>query len=293
MKKCLIFTQKNSEFYFKEEYPDLNLKTTSLEVDDVIVEFSSLKDKPVLHSGQNLEFEKYDSVMFRNSFRNNGVEFTMLFGKIFENFYKIKSCQSVFASEKCLLPTKSLQTYCLFKNKLPIIDSWIGYGNAFLKLEMFDFKYPAIVKLSSGSEGKEVFLVKSKEEAIEVFNQFKSEILLVQPFLLNDGDVRVMVLGNKAIWAIARKTESANEYRNNVAQGGATELLTLTDEMENLAVRASEAVYYDLAGVDLIKVRDSNEWKVMEVNWTPSIAAFKSKEPISTDEEMMRMLIEN
>ncbi|MFB6176885.1 MAG: aspartyl protease family protein, partial [Halobaculum sp.] len=84
-------------------------------------------------------------------------------------------------------------------------------------------------------------------------------------------DVRAYVVDGEPVAAM-RRTAPSDDWRSNVAVGGET--ADVTDELSatavNDAVRATETLGLDAAGVDL--VRDGDGWAVLEVNAT---AGFK------------------
>ena len=87
-------------------------------------------------------------------------------------------------------------------------------------------------------------------------------------------DIRVFVVGGRAIGAIERRAQR-DEWRTNVARGASARLVELPDGWEQLAVRATEAVGADYAGVDLLPSRDGRVF-VLEVNGIPGWRALQS-----------------
>jgi RimK family alpha-L-glutamate ligase len=97
----------------------------------------------------------------------------------------------------------------------------------------------------------------------------------VQAFLERDGerhsDLRVYVVGDEVVGAM-RRLAPRDDWRTNVALGGDVEEAgdALTDEVVDIATRATDVVGLDYAGVDLVESEDG--WFVLEVNPT---AGFK------------------
>lgn len=87
----------------------------------------------------------------------------------------------------------------------------------------------------------------------------------------DQSDVRVYVVDGEVIAAMSR-TASGGDWRANVARGGTT--ADMMDELSaharELALRATDAIGLDIAGVDLM--RHDERWIVLEVNPT---AGFK------------------
>lgn len=84
-------------------------------------------------------------------------------------------------------------------------------------------------------------------------------------------DRRIYVVGETVVGAMNRYAP-ADDWRTNVALGGRVEDATedLTEPQREMAIRATEVIGLDYAGVDLVP--DGDEWYVLEVNPT---AGFK------------------
>jgi tetrahydromethanopterin:alpha-L-glutamate ligase len=99
----------------------------------------------------------------------------------------------------------------------------------------------------------------------------KSGVVYLQEFLESAApsprDIRVFVVGDRVAGAIYRVAPPGS-WISNLSQGGAPERCPLTGEIENLALRANEAVGTVYSGVDLIETAEG--LAVLEVNGTPS-----------------------
>ena len=79
-------------------------------------------------------------------------------------------------------------------------------------------------------------------------------------------DWRLMVIDNKVCAAMSRRSQ---HWITNFAQGAECFSTTITTEMEQLAIKATQAVQADYAGVDLIRNQDGS-YTVLEVNSVPA-----------------------
>jgi len=79
-------------------------------------------------------------------------------------------------------------------------------------------------------------------------------------------DWRLMVIDNKVCAAMSRRSQ---HWITNFAQGAECFSTTVTEEMEQLAIKATQAVQADYAGVDLIRNQDGS-YTVLEVNSVPA-----------------------
>ncbi|MFW5447845.1 MAG: RimK family alpha-L-glutamate ligase [Methylophagaceae bacterium] len=79
-------------------------------------------------------------------------------------------------------------------------------------------------------------------------------------------DWRLMVIDNQVCAAMSRRSQ---HWITNFAQGAECFTTTVTPEMEQLAIKATQAVQADYAGVDLIRQQDGS-YTVLEVNSVPA-----------------------
>jgi RimK family alpha-L-glutamate ligase len=150
---------------------------------------------------------------------------------------------------------------------------------------------PVILKLLSGTHGKGVMLGRDIEEiqaSLETVWAL-NETLLIQEFIRdNPGqDIRVLVVGGRALGAMKR-TARLGSFRANVHQGAAVAEYPLDEELEWLALRATEVMGLDVAGVDV--VHGSGGYSVIEVNSAPGFAGFERATGIDVAAELLRYL---
>jgi ribosomal protein S6--L-glutamate ligase len=98
----------------------------------------------------------------------------------------------------------------------------------------------------------------------------------------------VFVMGGRVRAAMRRV---GSEWRTNVAQGGRTERVELSDDAMSLAVRAAEAVGCPVAGVDLLS-GTRGELYVIEVNAVPGWKALAPTCGVDIAAELVRFVVE-
>jgi len=79
-------------------------------------------------------------------------------------------------------------------------------------------------------------------------------------------DIRCIVVGEKVVAAIYRYSDK-NEWKTNMALGGKAEPCKVTNEMEDLCIRATRTMKGEILGVDLME-SDKKGLLVHEVNNT-------------------------
>ena len=133
--------------------------------------------------------------------------------------------------------------------------------------------WPLVIKENKGSFGAQVYLANNKDEAAKILAHIGEHDCLFQRFIkISAGrDLRVTVVGGKAICAMERQSASSQEFRSNIGAGGTASAKALTPLEEKLAVDAANALGLDFAGVDILYGRDENERYICEVNSNPQL----------------------
>lgn len=139
------------------------------------------------------------------------------------------------------------------------------------KLEEFD--YPLLIKPVDGARGQGVMKFESGEE----FKKFLKEdphVLffpnLIQKWIPNDGDYRIVVLGDQVVAAV-KKSRIEGNVTANMSQGNEAIPVQIDKELEEIAVKAAKAVGIEFAGVDIIEDKITGKRYVLEVNLSPQI----------------------
>ncbi len=134
--------------------------------------------------------------------------------------------------------------------------------------------FPAIVKPTNGSRGRNISIIENKKDLAN-FIQKNPEDLLVQEYLPIEWDIRIFVVGNKVLGGIKRYVLEG-DCRSNASLGSQTEPFEVTSEIEEIALRATKTLHYSVAGVDLAWAKNKQNWFVIEVNISPQWHAFKA-----------------
>ncbi len=132
-----------------------------------------------------------------------------------------------------------------------------------------------IVKPLFGAGGHGMVRVNDEEIAHRVFRALEREraVYYLQEAVPHEGrDVRAFVVADRVVAAAWRCAEG---WRTNVAQGARVERTELPPAWQELAVRASQAVAAEYAGVDLLPLRDGRV-QVLEVNSIPGWQGLQS-----------------
>ncbi|MDO4698136.1 MAG: RimK family alpha-L-glutamate ligase [Pasteurellaceae bacterium] len=185
---------------------------------------------------------------------------------------------------------QSLQ--CLAAAGIPVPNTVIAGELVNSLNRVSPFSYPIIIKTLSGSQGVGVMLSENQSNAISLLDTLNVAKIntLTQQFVLEakGQDIRAFVIGNRVV-ATMQRQGTEGEFRANIHQGGSAKNIILTDAEQQLAVKATQALGLDVAGVDLI--RSENGLLVLEVNASPGLEMIEkvSGEPIA--EQMIDYLM--
>ncbi len=134
--------------------------------------------------------------------------------------------------------------------------------------------WPCIVKASDGQKGENNYLVKSKDTLEDTLVKLDGKQIILQEFIENQGDWRVLCFGEKVRMGFFRQAASALSHHNNASTGGRTQLFQTKDiaqEVISLAQSAAKVTNVQIAGVDIIP-NSSGKLYLLEVNHPPQIA---------------------
>jgi len=131
---------------------------------------------------------------------------------------------------------------------------------------------PLVIKLLEGTQGLGVVLAdnqNSAESILEAFNGLKARVI-VQEFIkeAKGADLRAFIVDGVVVGAMKRQGKEG-EFRSNLHRGGSAEIVQLTDEEENAALKAAKTMGLGIAGVDILQ--SARGPLILEVNSSPGL----------------------
>jgi RimK family alpha-L-glutamate ligase len=158
------------------------------------------------------------------------------------------------------------------------------------------FNFPVIIKGSGGDRGTRVFKADNLEEMEKLVRDLrKSETeegkrYMLQEYIPNNGDYRVLVLGKKVL-GVMKRSAKQNCFLNNYSAGGTVEVAELPENIKQLAVKATEVCGLMVAGVDVaFRDNDLNRPVIWEVNKGPQFKGFMKATGIDVPAEIVKFL---
>lgn len=148
---------------------------------------------------------------------------------------------------------------------------------------------PMILKLLEGTQGLGVVLAETKKAAksvLEAFNGLEARVVL-QEFIAEakGADVRAFVVDGKVVGAMKRQAKEG-EFRSNLHRGGTAELITLSDEEEDAAIKSARVMGLGIAGVDMLQ--SSRGPLILEVNSSPGLEGIEQATKKDIANEIIR-----
>ncbi|GAA5525399.1 glutathione synthetase [Microbulbifer aestuariivivens] len=136
---------------------------------------------------------------------------------------------------------------------------------------------PVVIKLIEGTQGIGVLLadtVKQAEAIIELLQSQKQNVLIQKFVAESKGrDIRAFVVGDRVVAAM-RRVAQGQEFRSNVHRGGIAERVELPPEYVQTAVRATQIMGLQVAGVDMLEGNSGPQ--IMEVNSSPGLEGIET-----------------
>jgi glutathione synthase/RimK-type ligase-like ATP-grasp enzyme len=280
MKKILVFFSYRKH---KTDYYKLLFDPMAERADDFGMEFyqGSLKDLQI--------YFKNDSMRIVESMTGMDLrEFDLVY---FELFHKAQ--QQALAAAKYLerhgieyftpevsrfTPLSKLgQQALLADQNLPLPDGITTSAWQFKKLfrKNAPLAFPFVLKSIQAFGGNNNFLIHSYAELVAILDKHKTDTFIAQPFIPNDFDYRVLILGGEIKLVIKRARQNDTTHLNNTSQDADADFFeadVLTEAQKNDSIRAATIVGREqFCGLDLLINKETGEHVVLEVNEAPAI----------------------
>ncbi|MCD6511726.1 MAG: lysine biosynthesis protein LysX [Thaumarchaeota archaeon] len=181
-----------------------------------------------------------------------------------------KGYQVVNDLQSCLLTGNKLFTTALLeKAGIPTPKTMLAFTKEGGLKALDELGYPAVLKPVIGSWGRLVALLKDRDSAEAVLEDRSYMFPLYQLYYLQEfvkrppRDIRAFVVGDRVVAAIYRISQN---WKTNTALGGRAEDCPVTEELEELVLKAVETVGEGVYGVDCMESEDG--YLVHEINGT-------------------------
>ncbi|HET6458983.1 MAG TPA: RimK family alpha-L-glutamate ligase, partial [Nitrosopumilaceae archaeon] len=162
---------------------------------------------------------------------------------------------SIFAGNK-------LFTHMLLqKQNIPTPFSAVAFSEEAALEALEKNGYPMVLKPTVGSWGRMIALLKDHDSAEGIMESRERMYPIYQVYYLEEfvqrppRDIRAIMVGDKVVAAIYRYS-GEGQWKTNMALGGRAEVCKVTKELEDICIKAKNAVYGQIVGVDLIESKE-------------------------------------
>ncbi len=167
---------------------------------------------------------------------------------------------------------KMFMTLRLKKHNVPTPKTYFSFSKEAAVENLEKVGYPLVIKPVIGSWGRGVIPVKDRDtvdaiiEIRDITDSPHDRIYYLQEIIKRPPrDIRVITIGDHAVAAMYRR--STGGFKTNIALGASPELCEITNEMEDMAVKASKAMGGGILGIDMMEDEEKG-LVVHEVNNT-------------------------
>lgn len=224
--------------------------------------------------------DKHNTIVYDDKKKSDIAEYDLVVFRTIGDYKEEAMALAIYLTHK---GTKFIDTkYPLVSGRLgSALGRWDGglsiprtaYGTKNGLLVLLDkIGLPAILKATDSRKGRDNYLVKSKEELADILDMNPNQRFVLQQFIPNNGDYRILVMGGRDV-VVSLRQGKGDTHLNNVSAGGTEELIsaaTVHKEVR-LAKRAAKKDGLQMAGVDIITDKDTGEPYILEVNRAPQL----------------------
>ena len=181
---------------------------------------------------------------------------------------KVVNCLNtgIFAGNK-------LFTHMLLqKAGVPTPDATVAFSKDSALEALNKNGFPKIIKPTVGSWGRMVSKINDMDSAEGIIDGREVMYPIHQVHFLEEfverppRDIRVIVIGDNVAAAIYRNSGDGN-WKTNTHLGGSAETCEITNELEDICIKAKDTVYGDIVGIDQMESNDKG-MVVHEINNT-------------------------
>lgn len=215
------------------------------------IDYDRLDDRLIHFDLDNPDpWQQYDAVLERSISYTSG-----LYALRVLNAWGIPTVNTAAVAEACgdKLTTSAL----LARSGVPQPRNLIAFSPEAALEAIESMGYPVVLKPVVGSWGRLLAKINDRDAAEAVLEHkatlgsVQHSVFYIQEFIEKPGrDIRGVVIGDRVVAAIYRKSE---HWITNTARGGAGEVCPVTPEIEELCLKAAQAVGGGVLAVDIVE----------------------------------------
>lgn len=212
----------------------------------------------------------------------NEYQLILIRGKGFRNLFEVVKTISSYAKYSGIPvvndysafrdSSKLTQAVQFFENNLPVARSVYVTPAVLAEKAALGFNFPCIMKATFGAHGNDNYLVRSMDEAREIYANNPGKPFVLQRFVPNNNDYRVLIIGDEVL--VIGRAAVEGSHLNNTSQGGSAVLSPegeIPAEIIEGARRLMKSLDMTIAGVDVLADKETGEFFFLEVNSQPQL----------------------
>ncbi len=239
------------------------------------IDYERLDDRAIWFDLENpARWRAFDAVLERSISYTSG-----LYALRMLNAFGVPTVNTAAVAEIC--GDKLTTSAMLAKAGLPQPHNLTAFSTEAALEALETLGYPVVLKPVVGSWGRLLAKINDRDAAEAVLEHkatlgsVQHSVFYIQEYIAKPGrDIRAIVIGDRVLTAMYRKSE---HWITNTARGGEGELCPITPEIEDLCLRAAQAVGGGVLAVDLIE-HPERGYLVNELNHTME---FHTMQPVS------------
>ena len=209
-------------------------------------------------------------------------------------FLDIPTINSFTVANNC--GNKMFMSLLLKKGGVQTPKTYFSFTAEAAKENLENVGYPLVIKPVIGSWGRGIVPLRDADttdailEMREINDGPHDRIFYLQKIIDRPPrDIRVITVGDQVIAAMYRKSENGS-FTTNIALGAEPELCQITNELEELAIKASKAVGGGILGVDMMEDQEQR-LVVHEVNNTVEFKGLAKVSKKNIPKEMIQYIL--
>lgn len=251
--------------YFSAE----NIEFNDIKLDELVFLVTNESFKIINWTTKEL-LSDYDFVMIRGRFYENTDCLFALSRYLFLNKIPYFNDYS-----NCAPKSKLAQSIIFYENSMDFIDTYYSLNKiSLIELASNKLQFPLVVKDSFGSHGNNNHIVGSVNDLKNIFDTESDIKFIAQPYCPNDGDFRILVVGD-LLPLVIKRVAQPNTHLNNTSQGGDAELAQnyLPQDIVVGSKTIAQKLGMSVAGVDVIEDKNNGKFYFLEINSQPQLVS--------------------
>jgi ribosomal protein S6--L-glutamate ligase len=244
--------------------------------------------KTLTYKGEVINAEDFDVILVRPGFtKDPSVNASIIKQFQLAGFYVLNTYIGVFRAKNKIRTLQMLNHF-----GLPVPKTHVLGDASLLEAAAKEFTFPVIIKSIYGTHGTGVFIAESMRSLapiVDYLTKKEQGLVKLQEYIeeAHGKDLRIFVAGKRVLASMERSAKQG-EFRANFHKGGSVDTVIITDEEKRLAIKATQILGLDVAGVDILRTKTGP--KIIEVNSNPGLEGISKATGINVSAKLVDFL---